>query len=59
MKKQIGWLTFIMAVAFAVGHFVTMVGMAWFGLDSGNALWGYFGFDCNSGAVGRDEAIAA
>jgi hypothetical protein len=44
MKVTVGLLTFLLAVAFASGMFLTMVAVTWYGLDSGNALAGYFGF---------------
>jgi len=44
MKRQLGWLAYLLLVAFTVGLLLTLVGFAWNGLSREKAGIGVLGF---------------
>ena len=44
MRAQLGWLTFLLAMGFAGGLVLTLIGTTWFSVSDGNGLIGFFGF---------------
>lgn len=44
MKRQLGWLSYLLTLAFAVGLALTLVAFAWLGLDKDKAGVGTIGF---------------
>src|SRR5205085_308145 len=44
MKPLLGWLTFVLAIAFAAGLLLTIGGYAWGSVEGGTGFFGFFGF---------------
>ena len=44
MRTQLGWLSFLLAVIFAVGLVLSLIGATWFGVSGRSGLVGFFGF---------------
>ena len=56
MRAQLGWLTFLVAVGFATGLVLTLVGTTWFSISDENGLIGFFGFGVPMVAAGLGSA---
>lgn len=44
MRAQLGWLTFLLAIAFATCPVAALVGSTWFALPNTKGILGFFGF---------------
>jgi hypothetical protein len=44
VRAQLGWLTFVLAIIFAGGVVLTLIGTTWFAVSDNNGLIGFFGF---------------
>lgn len=52
MRIHLGWLTFLLAVAFAACLVATLILNSWFGFPNGRAALGFFGFGIPTVVVG-------
>ena len=57
MRALVGWLTFLLAMAFAGCLLSTLVRNAWFSLPNENAVIGFFGFGVPMAAIGVGTAF--
>lgn len=56
MRTQLGWLTFLLAVLFAGGFVLTLIGATWYGISDTNGVIGFFGFGIPMMAAGLGTA---
>jgi len=57
VRAFVGWLTFLLAMAFAVCLFGTLVKNTWFGLPNDRAVIGFFGFGVPMAMIGVATAF--
>ena len=56
MRTHLGWLTFLLAVAFATCQVATLILNSWFGFPNGRGVLAFFGFGIPTMVVGGATA---